>query len=322
MSQLYPQWIDVAKLIEPLYQHKQHQLLDLRNQSESLDESDCALSDANATTTTGDSSNVSSNTLNETNRERISGITCCASRLVSSPSSLSSPLTDSSSSSSSSPTGRPNGPPADAELASQAQRSSCVFSVSSSDLIASRDSKTNVQQRRLNQAEARMVKSGPSQSAGGSFDQGEMSAFALSERRSECLRIVRQLLDTLNEPNLIVLRPFICVLRRIADNSEQNKMSASNLGVCVGQSLLNYEHQQGSGGKSGHSTSMVSNFRKRHRRTRSQCILSSLSSYNSSSSSQLNSSANCLESNLAQVSLQANLTKIYCRPYLRRRPLG
>lgn len=128
-----------------------------------------------------------------------------------------------------------------------------------------------------------------------------MSAFALAERNSECLRIVRQLLDTLNEPNLILLRSFICVLWHIANNSEFNKMSANNLGVCVGQSLLNDEHQSTSSNKS----SINSTFTKRHRRTRSQCILSSTLTL--TNSSPLQNSGCYLNSNSAQVSIRIEI---------------
>lgn len=71
--------------------------------------------------------------------------------------------------------------------------------------------------------------------------QGQQPSQQHRLRHSECLRVIRQLLDTLNEPNLILLRLFMCVLWRIAENSDSNKMSANNLGVCVGQSLLNDE---------------------------------------------------------------------------------
>lgn len=126
-----------------------------------------------------------------------------------------------------------------------------------------------------------------------------MSAFALAERRSECLRIVRQLLDNLNKPNLILLRSFMSVLWHIADNSDFNKMSASNLGVCVGQSLLNDEHQTSAFCGPLPSIGSSSTFGKRHRRSRSHCLLSSTLSL--SSSSPLPSAY--LESNSAQVSL-------------------
>lgn len=110
-----------------------------------------------------------------------------------------------------------------------------------------------------------------------------LASFKLSERRSECLRFVRQLLDNLNDSNLVLLRSFMSVLCRISSNSEVNKMSASNLGVCVGQSLLNDEQQQSSSSsRSPTSKALASyNFSRRLRRTRSYSILSSTFSQSS-----------------------------------------
>lgn len=139
----------------------------------------------------------------------------------------------------------------------------------------------------------------------------KMSEFALKERHSECIRIVRQLLETLNEANLILLRAIICVLWHIANNSEHNKMSSTNLGVCVGQSLLNDEHQskshqQQSGSSSSTLRFSASTFTKRHRRARSQCLLSSTLSLTSLTSplvqlsNQTGGGVSHLESNSAQ----------------------
>ena len=47
-----------------------------------------------------------------------------------------------------------------------------------------------------------------------------------------------RLCDRLPSANLCLLRHFLCVLMHIANNSSQNMMSASNLAVCVGPSLL------------------------------------------------------------------------------------
>lgn len=47
-----------------------------------------------------------------------------------------------------------------------------------------------------------------------------------------------RLCDRLPNANVTLLRHFLCVLTHIAANSSQNMMSASNLAVCVGPSLL------------------------------------------------------------------------------------
>lgn len=54
----------------------------------------------------------------------------------------------------------------------------------------------------------------------------------------QSLKIVRQLLARLGDNKLQLLSSFVCVLSRIAQSSDYNKMSPINLGVCVGQSLL------------------------------------------------------------------------------------
>lgn len=158
--------------------------------------------------------------------------------------------------------------------------------------------------------------------------------FSLRERRFECIRVVRQLLEALNETNLILLRAIICVLWHIADNSDYNKMSSSNLGVCIGQSLLNDELQQQQHssnlqhrGKKLHSFGLsissasqltpttlpdprpAPSFTKRHRRARSQCLLAStLSLTNLSHLSTSSSPTNSLAPNGAQLasSLSSN----------------
>lgn len=249
MSRLYPQWIDVAKLIEPLHQHqqlllRQHHLSHL--QSQSLDDS------------------LSDNTINSNTSLRPSR----------------SPLTD-------------NG-----QLLDRAH--SCSTMVPE---FAINSSKNNLNEFGSNDSGCSPTSSdclgtsGCSSSSSSSSNGSTMSAFALNDRHSECLRIVRQLLDALNESNLILLRSFICVLRHIADNSEHNKMSANNLGVCVGQSLLNDEHQS-------NAKTTASTFTKRHRRTRSHCFLSSTLSLTSSTTNIGNVPQNVcyLNSNGAQVS--------------------
>lgn len=257
MSRLYPQWIDVAKLIEPLHQHQQLLLQQQRQhhlshlQSHSLVDS------------------LSDNTINSNTSLRPTR----------------SPLTDNGQSQ------------LDRALSCSTMMLGYSINKSKNDLNefdAANDSGCSPAS-----SDCLTTTSGSS-SANASTNGSTMSAFALGERHSECLRIVRQLLDALNEPNLILLRSFICVLRHIADSSEHNKMSANNLGVCVGQSLLNDEHQ--SNGK----TTSASTFTKRHRRTRSHCFLSSTLSLTSSPTITSNGvsppNACYLNSNGAQVS--------------------
>lgn len=50
--------------------------------------------------------------------------------------------------------------------------------------------------------------------------------------------VVHRLCDRLPSANVTLLRHFLCVLVHIAANSSHNMMSASNLAVCVGPSLL------------------------------------------------------------------------------------
>lgn len=242
MSRLYPQWIDVAKLIEPLHQQqqqRQHHLSHL--QSQSLDDS-------------FKDNTISSNASLRPTR---------------------SPLTD-------------NGQLLDRAYSCSTMMLDISINSSENNLNEFGSIDSECSPASSNRLATRTISDGCT-----------MSTFALNERHSECLRIVRQLLDALNEPNLILLRSFICVLRHIADNSEHNKMSANNLGVCVGQSLLNDKHQ--SDGKATAST-----FTKRHRRTRSQCFLSSTLSLTGSSTTISNSvlpQNGCyLSSNSAQVS--------------------
>lgn len=61
--------------------------------------------------------------------------------------------------------------------------------------------------------------------------QIETSSRLLNER-------VAGLLSSLGAYRLSLLRSLLCVLRRIASQSDHNKMTPLNLGVCVGQSLL------------------------------------------------------------------------------------
>lgn len=107
----------------------------------------------------------------------------------------------------------------------------------------------------------------------------------LLQRHGECLRIVRQLLEVLDESNLILLRSLICVLWHIASNSDFNKMSSSNLGVCIGQSLLNYDSQKEEGSK---ASRLIKSRRRRH--SRSQSLFASTLSLNGSWSSSNSSS--------------------------------
>ncbi|CAG2053998.1 unnamed protein product, partial [Timema podura] len=61
------------------------------------------------------------------------------------------------------------------------------------------------------------------------------------KRRVECnplLCVPLSVLDQLPRPNQSLLNHFLCVLVHIARRAPSNLMSASNLGVCVGPSLL------------------------------------------------------------------------------------
>jgi len=85
---------------------------------------------------------------------------------------------------------------------------------------------------------------GPAGDAGAA----SLSAVELRERRRHCVAIVRQLLENMEAPNLVLLQALVCVLWHIARASDTNKMSPKNLGVCIGQSLLH------SGPSSAHRT--------------------------------------------------------------------
>lgn len=242
MSRLYPQWIAVAKLIEPLHQHQMHQLQLQQQQQQELAVDHPNDDEATTTTTTN---SAAADIESRTTSLRPSR----------------SPLTD-------------NGQPLDRA------RSCSTLMMSESSINKMNLGGNSDDSSSLSTMTTTPKTAAPDSAITGPSGAPTMSAFDLSERHSECLRIVGQLLDALNESNLILLRSFICILWHIANNSEHNKMSANNLGVCVGQSLLNDEHQTSS--PSFHSTStfngsklMTSTFTKRHRRTRSQCLLSS-----------------------------------------------
>lgn len=316
MSRLYPQWIDVAKLIEPLHQHQMQQQQQLL-QSQSLDDS------YTTTSSSQPDSAMSSSSFDDT----ITTEVACGNigpGLRPLPGGIpKSPLTDNiphpkapsplSPASSSSPTGRQPQHNLDrAQSCStmalsqldrfQHQQASATKSATNKvkQLLSSSLSSHNLQVDSLEREN--VINTSPSYfeiTNSSSNNIESMSAFALAERKSECLRIVRQLLDNLKEPNLIMLKSVISVLWHIAQNSEHNKMSSSNLGVCVGQSLLNGDHQPSAGSAASfYAIGSSATFGKRHRRTRSQCILSSTLSLSSSSSP---SSSAYLESNNAQV---------------------
>lgn len=276
MSRLYLQWVDVAKLIEPLYQHQQQQMQQLQllqEQEQQIQpphhhqhQVQLQRHQSQSQSTLSDSSLLynSDNTVSGNASLRPSR----------------SPLTDNS----------------QLELLDRAHSCATMseFPIKNHDNNKIFNTCDLFASSPMLGASSNELKAPAAASQSGI--QQAMSAFALAERNSECLRIVRQLLNTLNEPNLILLRSFICVLWHIANNSEFNKMSANNLGVCVGQSLLNDEHRS-----SNKSSLITSTFTKRHRRTRSQCILSSTLSL--TNSNQLQNSRCFLSSNGAQVSI-------------------
>lgn len=332
MSRLYPQWIDVAKLIEPLHQHQlQHQQQQQQQQllqSRSLDDS------YTTTSSSQPDSAMSSSSFDDTmTTGPAPGLRPLESGIPTGP------LTDNV------PHLKASSPPAsslaDADHKQQQHyhhhqqllqqrnldraQSCSTMALSQLDGFHQPHQLASAQAVTMGKAkpplssslsshnlqidkperESNVISTSPSyldiSSSSSSNNIESMSAFALAERKSECLRIVRQLLDNLKESNLLLLRSVISVLWHIAQNSDHNKMSASNLGVCVGQSLLNGDNQACAGQPAAAFYAMGSSatFGKRHRRTRSQCILSSTLSLSSSSSP---SSSAYLESNNAQVS--------------------
>ncbi|KAG9510326.1 Rho GTPase-activating protein 20, partial [Fragariocoptes setiger] len=64
----------------------------------------------------------------------------------------------------------------------------------------------------------------------------------LSAKKCEARKRIVRLLASLEGANQALLRHTVCVLWHIATHAHVNKMSADNLGVCVGQSLLNEGH--------------------------------------------------------------------------------
>lgn len=282
MSRLYPQWVDVAKLIEPLYHHQQQlqhsqsqqQEQERQQEKQQVQHQQVHFQRHQSQSTLLDSSLLySDNSVNGNTSLRPSR----------------SPLTDNS----------------QIQLLDRAHSCSTMsveYSIKNNDKnFNACDLSSSMSDSSSHEPTPESLSNTTTSSLQATNSMPAMSAFALAERNSECLRIVRQLLDTLNEPNLILLRSFVCVLWHIANNSEFNKMSANNLGVCVGQSLLNDEHQSTSSNKS----STNSTFTKRHRRTRSQCILSSTLSL--TNSIPLQNSGCYLNSNSAQVSIRIEI---------------
>ncbi|XP_047106715.1 uncharacterized protein LOC124775916 isoform X2 [Schistocerca piceifrons] len=64
-----------------------------------------------------------------------------------------------------------------------------------------------------------------------------MEAVECQDEQEKLLRI-KSVLDQLPKPNLLLLSMFVCVLHHISRRSAHNLMTAANLGVCVGPSLL------------------------------------------------------------------------------------
>lgn len=285
MSRLYPQWIDVAKLIEPLHLHQQ------QVQQEELQRLQFASTNDTTTKLANEHPVMSQQQQRSTDNITLNGHCCTASVQPTTTTTTTSPMTDGF---------HFHDATTNSKLADN-------FSINNNNNNNINNNNSNIIDNQSRMCPVPMAESfvqqqqqEPMVGAGGRCHARlSMSEFALSERHSECLRIVRQLLDAMNKSNLILLRSFVCVLWHIANNSEYNKMSANNLGVCVGQSLLNDEHQSSVSSSSslisasgcngaigiGAKSMSSSTFSKRHRRTRSQCLLSSTLSLSSSSSS-------------------------------------
>lgn len=57
----------------------------------------------------------------------------------------------------------------------------------------------------------------------------------------DCSTFIRPLVKSLPKANYLLLQHFLCILHYIAIQSSENKMSAENLAVCIGPSLLNHD---------------------------------------------------------------------------------
>lgn len=298
MSRLYLQWIDVAKLIEPLHQHQQS-LLKQQEQERYNHSQSQSPDDTTSSSILYGSDDIISNS---------------SSKLSSLRPQQRSPLTDncqyldrahSSSTMASEISINNNNNIINNHDYKNEMFSDDVF-VSSNEMPStsptanttnSTTSYSPINKMKLidnNYSPSSLISRGSS-SQSSTNTTLSMSDFALSERHSECIRIIRQLLDTLNKSNLILLRSFICVLWHISKNSDYNMMSANNLGICVGPSLLSDDYQvnrSGSTSSNGSNNnyyyngnkSTSSTFTKRHRRTKSHCLLSSKLSFTSSTS--------------------------------------
>lgn len=303
MSRLYPQWIDVAKLIEPLHQHQQSLLKQqeqerYHSQSQSPDDTTSSL----ILYGSDDIISNSSSKVSSLRPQQRSPLTdnCQFLDRAHSSSTMASEFSINNNNSS---------------IINNHDYKNEIFSDDvfvSSNEMASNSPTANTTNSTTSCSPINKIKlidnnnySPTSLISRGSSSQSStnttlsMSDFALSERHSECIRIIRQLLDTLNKSNLILLRSFICVLWHISKNSDHNMMSTNNLGVCVGPSLLSDDHpingrgstsSNGSNNNYYHSNiingnkSTSSTFTKRHRRTKSHCLLSSKLSFTSSTS--------------------------------------
>lgn len=307
MSRLYPQWIDVAKLIEPLHASRQQQttqhqagIYDRSTPTKTeptssrlnhfrllfQDNMDAAKRNLISTCSSGlgPSCSVTDSGIGQRRRELSRALSCSI-------------MTSDSGQSSASPSSS-----LDAELPDSPTRASTdMISTVIINHSQNNDNSTNRYSRRhqFKTVNSRRDKDQrlDNEHKLNNHQSDQMTQREFQERYSECIKIVRQLLEVLNEANLITLRAIICVLWHIAKNSDYNKMSSQNLGVCIGQSLLNGEQQQKKGqsimglysmrSSSNLSTSPTSaaasaiksfsanTFTKRHKRTRSQCLLAS-----------------------------------------------
>lgn len=64
-----------------------------------------------------------------------------------------------------------------------------------------------------------------------------------STNQTDCTTVktfIRPLIKSLPKANYLLLQHFLCILHYISIQSAENKMSAENLAVCIGPSLLNH----------------------------------------------------------------------------------
>nr|XP_056709281.1 T-cell activation Rho GTPase-activating protein [Euleptes europaea] len=61
---------------------------------------------------------------------------------------------------------------------------------------------------------------------------------------NERTEAMKEVAGKLPQPNLVLLKGLLCVLRHISQNAAVNKMDSNNLAICVGPSILTPDHNQ------------------------------------------------------------------------------